>query len=118
MGKNDELIECPHCERKMFAKQKEEMNAHKNECRGWETSKEKYIRGDTVTYSDFGKKRFTQRKTERKGEVVGFSSKSDDLVRVKWHGNKTAQRYHMDFIKNLSLENLEEEHPKHQDYKK
>ena len=112
--KDKGTIKCKVCGKEMWDTQEKEMKTHEDECKGFDTAKDKYLKGDTVTYTEFAKRRFNKRQNlDRKGEVVGFSCKGDELVRVRWHGNKTASTFHMDFIKNISLEKLGEEHPKY-----
>lgn len=104
-----ETIECESCGKELRDTEnaRKEMKVHENECNWTDDPRERFEVGDRVQYSDFGK--FRLDKDDREGEVVGFSRKNENLVRVRWDGNKTACRYAHSFIKHTLTHRINEE---------
>lgn len=93
-----EALHCETCDLTVSATErgKDEMDLHEAECDGLCDPRERFDVGDAVQYSDFGCYRLDRE--PRTGEIVGFG-RAGRGVRVRWDGNKTAEKYYHKFIK-------------------
>lgn len=94
------IIRCENCgiDMRDSDTSRHEMQLHEAECDWPDDPIERFEKGDTVQYSDFGLYRLGRE--PRTGEVIGFS-RDPHLVRVRWAGNQSTSTIAHSFVKKL-----------------